>query len=88
MNQSILFPELQTWQEDKQQIVFIAQQSGLSIDCIITVASLSQLKGENIVGEEQALHIFSEYRFDIEELAEQLIEDEDFNHDGQIEIKL
>lgn len=88
MNQSILFPDLQSWQEEKQRIVFVAQQSGLNIDCFITLSRLSQLKGEKLEGEEQALQIFTEYRFDIEELAEQQIEDEDFNLDGHIEINL
>lgn len=88
MNQSILFPDLQTWQEDKQYITFPAQQSGLMITCIINLDNLSELTGEAIKDKNQALLAFEEYRFDIEELAEQLIEDEAFNNDGQICITL
>ena len=36
--------------------------------------------------EETALHQFKALRFDIEELAEELIEDEMFTPSGQIEI--
>lgn len=88
MNQSILFPELQTWYEEKRVITFPAQQSGLTITCKISIESLSTFEGETIQDEEQALHMFSEYRFDIEELAEALIEDENFNEHGEIEVVL
>ncbi|GAM71022.1 hypothetical protein JCM19241_2012 [Vibrio ishigakensis] len=44
---------------------------------------LSQLKIEQ---EKAALKVFSEFRFDLEDLAEELIEAEEFNASGQIEI--
>ena len=84
MNQSILFPELQKWQEYKSVVTFPAQQLGHTIDCLISIESLAKLKGDLIKGENNALQTFSEYRFDIEEL----IENEDFNQLGQIVITL
>jgi len=86
MNQSILFPDLQQWLAVSECIEFPAQQSGHTISCIISVNKLAKLSGKSIAGEQQALLLFAEYRFDIEELAEELIEEESFNSSGQIEI--
>ena len=86
MNQSILFPDLQSWNEEKQVITFPAQQSGALIECYIPLAKLAQLAGGDIANGEEALQQFKILRFDIEELAEELIEDEMFNPNGQIEI--
>ena len=44
-------------------------------------------KWRKITNELDALRIFEEYRFDIEEHAEALIEDEEFNASGEVEIK-
>lgn len=86
MNQSILFPDIQSWDEEKQTIVFPAQQSGALIQCLVNTAELEKLSGQQVEGEQQALTVFSQYRFDLEELAEELIEDEEFNSKGEIEI--
>lgn len=86
MNQSILFPDVQSWDETTQQIRFPAQCQGALIECIVAVTVLEQLSGQQITGEETAVSIFSQYRFDCEELAEQLIEDEAYNALGQIDL--
>ncbi|EGU34174.1 hypothetical protein VII00023_06607 [Vibrio ichthyoenteri ATCC 700023] len=86
MNQSILFPDMQTWDDEQQAIVFPAQQSGALIECLISQAELERLSGQSIATSQQALEIFAQYRFDLEELAEALIEEEEFNPQGQIEV--
>ncbi|WP_428774002.1 DUF1488 domain-containing protein [Vibrio sp.] len=86
MNQSILFPDMQSWSEEKQAVIFPAQQSGALIECLVTVAELTKLSGRPIEGSQQALAVFAELRFDLEELAEALIEDEAFNQRGEIEV--
>lgn len=86
MNQSILFPDIQTWDDEHQAILFPAQQAGALIECLITKVSLEQLSGQGIASSQQALDIFAQYRFDLEELAEALIEEEEFNSRGQIEV--
>lgn len=86
MNQSILFPDIQTWHADSQQVSFPAQQAGALIDCIISTEVLVRMSDRPINSEEQAIAIFSQLRFDLEDLAEELIEDENFNAFGQIEI--
>ncbi|EEY45206.1 conserved hypothetical protein [Vibrio mimicus VM223] len=47
---------------------------------------LQELSGEALVESQHVMTVFSEWRFDLEELAEQAIEDEMFNSLGQIEI--
>ncbi len=86
MNQSILFPDIQSWDQDKQAVLFSAQQAGALIQCLVTKAELEKLSGQTVDNEQQALEVFSQYRFDLEELAEELIEDEEFNPQGWIVI--
>ncbi len=86
MNQSILFPDIQTWDEEKQAVSFPAQQSGALIECFIRKTELEKISGITIEEGQQALDTFSQYRFELEELAEELIEEEEFNDLGQIEV--
>ena len=87
MNQSILFPDIQDWDEESQSIVFPAQQSGALLECVVSIEELSRLAGKDIEEGEQALAVFSELRFDIEELAEELIEEEEYDSSNRIQIK-
>ncbi|KLN65284.1 MULTISPECIES: DUF1488 domain-containing protein [Vibrio] len=86
MNQSILFPDIQVWDEEKQAVLFSAQQSGALIQCLVDKQELEKLSGQVIGNAQQALEVFSQYRFDLEELAEELIEEEEFNSQGNIEV--
>ena len=86
MNQSILFPDIQSWDEDKQAVLFSAQQAGALIQCLVSITGLEKLSGQTVGNEQQALEVFSQYRFDLEELAEELIEEEEFNSEGNIEV--
>ncbi|CDS93757.1 DUF1488 domain-containing protein [Vibrio crassostreae] len=87
MNQSILFPDIQDWNEENQTITFPAQQSGALIECVMSIEELSRLAGRDIEEGDQALVIFSELRFDIEELAEELIEEEEYDSSNRIQSK-
>ncbi|MGY3568369.1 DUF1488 domain-containing protein [Vibrio paucivorans] len=86
MNQSILFPDLQTWDAVKNVIVFPAQQSGALIECVVSKSYLENMVGSAIETEQQAIQVFQKLRFDLEEQAEELIEEEEFNLQGQIEL--
>jgi len=44
MNQSILFPDIQDWDEENQSITFPAQQSGALIECVMSIEELFELK--------------------------------------------
>ncbi|MBF9001090.1 MULTISPECIES: DUF1488 family protein [Vibrio] len=88
MNQSILFTDIQHWDEARQSVGFTAQQSGALIECWIDKGGLEALSGMVITSGQQALQVFSSLRFDIEELAEELIEDDRYNEAGEIEVKI
>ncbi|MEF1335769.1 DUF1488 domain-containing protein, partial [Vibrio rotiferianus] len=79
MNQSILFPDMQSWDEVSQSVNFAAQQSGALIECYVTKQKLEKLSGSAIGDEQAAIEAFVDFRFDLEEIAEELIEDEAFN---------
>ena len=84
MNQSILFPDIQSWDEVSQSVNFSAQQSGALIECFVTKQKLEKLSGSLIETGQAAIKVFTDYRFDLEEMAEELIEDEAFNEEGHI----
>ncbi|WP_217511697.1 DUF1488 domain-containing protein [Vibrio metschnikovii] len=86
MNQAILFTDDQQWNEQQQAVEFSAQQSGALIRCFICLSELQSWSGGMITTPQQALTAFSEWRFDIEERAEQLIEEECFTSAGMIEV--
>ncbi|EKC5523765.1 TPA: DUF1488 domain-containing protein [Vibrio parahaemolyticus] len=84
MNQSILFPDMQLWDEVSQSVNFAAQQSGALIECFVTKQKLEKLSGSELDTEQAVIAAFIDYRFDLEEIAEELIEDEAFNEEGHI----
>ncbi|EPN3982347.1 TPA: DUF1488 domain-containing protein [Vibrio parahaemolyticus] len=84
MNQSILFPDMQSWDEVSQSVNFVAQQSGALIECFVTKQKLEKLSGSELDTEPAVIAAFIDYRFDLEEIAEELIEDEAFNEEGHI----
>ena len=84
MNQSILFPDLQEWNEELQEIHFPAQVQGANIECRISLARLVQLEGREVQSQQEALKVFDAYRFDIEDEVEMLIEQEEFDEQGRV----
>jgi len=86
MNQSILFPNIQEWDKDKRVVEFPAQHGGALIGCSISIEKLKVLSGKSSLNDVDAMEVFSQYRFDIEEIAEEMIEDEVFNELDHIEI--
>lgn len=86
MNQSILFPDIQSWDETSQSVNFPAQQSGALIECYVTKQKLAKVSGLAIEDEQQAITAFIACRFDLEDVAEELIEDEAFDEEGYIVI--
>ncbi|NLS14373.1 DUF1488 domain-containing protein [Vibrio sp. SM6] len=84
MNQAIIFPDRQEWDSHNSVVRFPAQSAGALIECAITAARLTALSNQNIDDSNSALRVFEQYRFDIEELAEALIEDEAYDEHGFI----
>ena len=86
MNQDILFADIQLWDSEKQAVNFPAQQAGALITCWVSLAWLQKKTEQPLADEADILAVFSAIRFDLEELAEKMIDEEEFNHDGDIEI--
>ena len=63
---------------------FAARQSGALIECFVTKQKLEKLSGSELDAEQAVLSAFIDYRFDLEEIAEELIQDEAFNEEGHI----
>ncbi|GIU34912.1 DUF1488 domain-containing protein [Shewanella schlegeliana] len=89
MNQSILFPDLQDWDTQTQSVVFPVQVQGANIECRISLNKLVSLAAAPMAGDDgdkaaKALALFEEYRFDIEEEVEELIEQETFDELGRV----
>ena len=89
MNQSVLFPDLQEWNTQLTCIDFPAQVQGVNIQCRIGLVSLVRISDSVLNANDQnisvkVLALFDEYRFDIEEEVELLIEQEAFDEQGRI----
>ncbi|MFD2179123.1 DUF1488 domain-containing protein [Veronia pacifica] len=84
MNQSILFPDLQSYVQDKHAVSFPAQLSGALIPCFVAVTWLEAKSGRDLTESDEILAAFQGLRFDLEDAAEQAIEDEMFNEQGEV----
>ncbi|MGB2078205.1 MAG: DUF1488 domain-containing protein [Vibrio sp.] len=84
MNQAIIFSDDVTWNEKDQQLIFIAQVSGQVVECVVSHQKLQQLAQKVVHGVEDAFVAFEVCRFDLEEEAETLIQDEAYNEFGQV----
>ena len=88
MNQAILFSDNERYNSALQQVEFEAQCQGALITCVISVDNLFQLNDEKFksqdTSETEILSLFESTRFDIEDIAEQMINDQAFNEDGKV----
>ncbi|KPH56982.1 hypothetical protein AMS58_18820 [Pseudoalteromonas porphyrae] len=78
MNQAIQFIDRFEFNVQSQQLTFFAQVSGLMVKCVIDTQSLA------LADQQAAKAHFEAVRFDYEDIAEQLIEDEEYNSAGEI----
>ncbi|MFV0575869.1 MAG: DUF1488 domain-containing protein [Vibrio sp.] len=85
MNQNIIFSDNKEWDENRKGVVFYAQQAGQLIPCFAPLPLLEKISGTE-ASAESALELFEECRFDLEDLAEEAIEDEEFSPTGEIEL--
>ena len=73
MNQAIQFPDRESWDAERQGVVFPALVNGRQLTCAISGQILQQRFGAE--GPAQWLAAFQEHRWDLEEEAEALIRD-------------
>jgi hypothetical protein len=86
MNQSIIFNDQLTIETNR--VKFIAQQQGSNISCCACFSLISQLCDNQLVNAANVATLFELCRFDLEDKAERLIQQEAFNHDGEIMLTL
>lgn len=82
MNQSVIFSDhlfIET-----NQVRFIAQLQGMNINCFASFGIISKLCDHQDVSQHNAAGLFEQCRFDLEDKAESLIEQEAFNDSGEI----
>lgn len=84
MNQSIIFSDNESYHCALQQIEFQAQCRGALITCVISVQSLCRLTEQQAQTESDVLALFDSARFDIEDIAEDIIKHQNFHKDGKI----
>jgi hypothetical protein len=75
MNQSILFNDDVSMDSKAGVLSFSAMVGGMIVECKIPTPPMN---------EEEALAHFKTKQFDYEMMAEQLIEDEEFQNDGSV----
>lgn len=87
MNQSILFPDIQTWNDEKQGVVFPVQVQGANLECVIPLSVLEKLAQKRLTSEAEILATFDTLRFDIEDSVEELINSQQYDENtGIIEL--
>lgn len=80
MNQSILFPDRETWDAERQALCFPVQVNGMQLTCAMTRDVLVQRFGDGTPA--FWLAQFRTSRWDTEEEAETLIEEDAFDNQG------
>ena len=74
MNQAIQFPDREEWDENKKCVCFPALVNGMQLTCAISGESLAyRFTGDT---PEQWLASFRQHRWDLEEEAENLIQEQ------------
>ncbi|UPW18470.1 DUF1488 domain-containing protein [Agarivorans sp. TSD2052] len=84
MNQTIIISDDQRWQAVNQRIEFSAQVMGAKVQCAVRKATLEHLVGLPLNNDDKMLEAYHSVQFDIEELLEQKLQQEDFEANGDI----
>ena len=82
MNQSVIFSDSCQWSAERSSVHFVAQQQGVTINCYIDLAVLRALSGTDVAQPLRAIEVFEQFRFDIEDKAQELIEREAVDEQG------
>ena len=83
MNQSVLFNDDLHWDPLTQQIAFTAQCSGALVRCYLSAAYLQRNGVDDKTTDQQVAHC-QLIQFDIEDDAQQAIDDEHLNDDNEL----
>ena len=86
MNQSILFNDDLAWHDEHQAVCFTALSSGALFHCIVTTSLLGRLSGKEADTPAGWVVLAEGSQFELEELAEALIEDDAADEDNIIRL--
>ena len=89
MNQAIQFPDREEWDENKKCVCFPALVNGMQLTCAISGESLAyrftgDTRAQWLASFEQWLEIFQQHRWDLEEEAENLIQEQSEDDQGWV----
>ncbi|MDD8060573.1 MULTISPECIES: DUF1488 domain-containing protein [Shewanella] len=84
MNQNVIFGDQLFVEADN--VRFIAQRQGVNINCFVSFSTISALCQSQAVSEHNAACMFEQCRFDLEDQAEALINQEAFTDIGDIKL--
>ncbi len=84
MNQAIIIGDDQQWQVLNQCIEFSAQVMGAKVQCAVRKSTLEHLVGLPLSNDDKILEAYHSVQFDIEELLEQKLQQEDFEANGAL----
>ncbi|MEO3741832.1 Protein of unknown function [Kosakonia oryzendophytica] len=82
MNQAIQFPDREEWNVSAQAVFFPALVNGMQLSCAIKGEVLARRFGS--AAPEEHLALFREYRWDLEEEAEQRIRQQEEDDQGVV----
>ncbi|SNY80270.1 DUF1488 domain-containing protein [Enterobacter sp. CC120223-11] len=82
MNQAILFPDREEWDDGRQSICFPALVGGFQVNCALTGEALAYRFGGDTP--EYWLESFRQHRWDLEEEAEKAIREQQEDDQGWI----
>ncbi|WP_279205271.1 DUF1488 domain-containing protein [Obesumbacterium proteus] len=82
MNQAIQFPDQEEWDANKKAVLFPATLNGFQICCAIYIEELKRMSEDrqNV----DPLVLFRSLRWDLEDIAEYKILNEDYSDDGWV----
>jgi hypothetical protein len=83
MNQNVLFNDDIHWDETAQQVSFTAQSSGALVRCYLSASYLSRIGIHSTTNQELVTQC-QLMQFDIEEDAQQAIDDEHLNERNEL----
>lgn len=84
MNQAIIIGDDQRWQALNQCIEFSAQVMGAKVQCAVRKKTLEHLVGLPLTNDDKILEAYHSVQFDIEELLEEKLKEEDFAATGAL----
>ncbi|MCL2891287.1 MULTISPECIES: DUF1488 family protein [Brenneria] len=80
MNQAIQFPDRESWDDERQTIRFPVLVNGFQQDCLISAQQMRQRYGG--ATPEQWLSLFRENRWDLEEVMEKMVLNDEYDSQG------